>query len=62
VTTDSLAALPCVLAVEALLRGHASVGALLPHQALEADALLQALSQDVATLHVDTLATAGSSG
>jgi short subunit dehydrogenase-like uncharacterized protein len=46
-----LAALPCVLAVEALLRGRAAAGALLPHEVLGAKSLLQALSRDGATLH-----------
>ena len=46
-----LAALPCVLAVEALLRGHPAVGAHLPHEVLGAEALLVALAEDGATLH-----------
>jgi len=46
-----LAALPCVLAVEALIRGHAAVGAVLPHEVLGAEALLVALAENGATLH-----------
>jgi hypothetical protein len=48
-----LAALPCVLAVEALLRDHdrEADGALLPHQVLGTGALLHLLSRDAATLH-----------
>jgi hypothetical protein len=47
-----LAALPCVLAVEALARGRAPAGALLPHEVLGTKELLRALSADGSALYV----------
>jgi hypothetical protein len=46
-----LAALPCVIAVEAVMRGGVPGGALLPHEVLGAEALVHALAQDGADLH-----------
>jgi hypothetical protein len=48
-----LAALPCALAVEALLRNGEADGALLPHQVLGTGTLLYMLSRDAAILHDD---------
>jgi hypothetical protein len=46
-----LAALPCVLAVEAMARGIAPAGARLPHEVLGAEGMLRALAEDGAALH-----------
>lgn len=46
-----MAALPCVLAVEALAGGGARTGALLPHELLGADGLVTALTREGFLLH-----------